>query len=305
MKLNQIQTLIAIAETGSIRAAARKMGLTQPALSKNLKSLEDELGLSLLHRSARGVSLTPYGQAVVTRGRGITLEMDRLRDDIEQMRGAQEGSVSLAVSPSPAVLLLPAVLKRFQQSFPDVQVTIRESVYPDTLQLLREGLADLAVGAQPPIRKTTTAEFVVETLYENKLVVTCRTGHPRARATSLTELLDCEWLLNGPSEGPGSLYAPVFKANGLPLPRPRLLSNSFISSLGILEHSDALCLLPERLITHLAQAGRLMALKLREPMPDWDVCLITRAQTPLTPVTQKMVQMFRRTAPLSMGIGLV
>lgn len=297
MKLHQIQALVAIAETGSVRAAARRLGLTQPALSKSLAALEEELSVPLVHRTARGATLTKFGQSIVTRGRGISQEIERLREEIEQMRGAARGGVTVAISPSPAQLLLPAVLRRFHREFPEIQVRVRESVYPDTVQLLREGLADFAVGAQPPSRKTATSEFLTERLYENKLVVGCRHGHPKAGVRSLRELRDCEWLQHGSADGPGSLYAPVFRENGLPVPTPWLVSDSFISSLKLLESSDALCLLPARLVSHLARAGRLTALQLDEPMPDWDVSLIMRAQVPLTPIALKLAQLFRRTPP--------
>ena len=102
MKLNQIKAIIAIAETGSIRGAARKLGLSQPALSKNLLATEQELGVQLVNRTSRGVNLTPFGQAILTSGRGIDLEFERLKDEIEQMRGLQECAVSIATSPSPA-----------------------------------------------------------------------------------------------------------------------------------------------------------------------------------------------------------
>lgn len=295
MKLSQIQTLIAIAESGSIRAAARRLNLTQPALSKGLQALEDELSVPLVHRTARGVILTSFGRAIVARGRGISLEFDRLREEVEQMRGAQGGRVLIAVAPSPAVLLLPSVLKRFHSENPDILVQIRESIFPDTLQWLREGQADIAVGAHPPSRKGAVSEFTTEKLYENRLVVTARQGHPKARSTSLADLLDCDWLLHGPSEGPGSLYAPVFRAHGLTPPHARVISDSFISTLSLLERSDALSLLPEMLIRHYTKQGRLIQLPLTETMPHWDVSLITRTQSPLTPMAQKMVEAFRRT----------
>jgi LysR family transcriptional regulator of abg operon len=295
MKLSQIQTLIAIAESGSIREAARRLNLTQPALSKGLQALESELSVSLVHRTARGVTLTAFGRAIVARGRGIALEFDRLRDEVEQMRGAQGGRVLLAVAPSPAVLLLPSVLKRFHADNPGIVVQVRESIFPDTLQWLREGHADIAVGAHPPSRRGAVSEFSTEKLYDNRLVVTARKGHPKAQARSLADLLDCEWLLHGPSEGPGSLYAPVFRAHGLKPPTPRVISDSFISTLSLLERSDAMSLLPELLIRHYENAGRLIHLRLNEDMPHWDVSLITRTQTPLTPMAQKMVETFRRT----------
>jgi LysR family transcriptional regulator of abg operon len=295
VKLHQIQTLVAIAETGSVRAAARRLGLTQPALSKSLAALEMELSVPLVHRTARGANLTKFGQSIVIRGRGISQEIERMREEIEQMRGAERGGVTVAISPSPAMLLLPAVLQRFHKEFPDIQVRVRECVYPDTVQLLREGLADFAVGAQPPARKTATSEFIAERLYENKLVVACRQGHPKANALSLLELLDCEWLQHGSADGPGSLYAPVFRENGFDVPKPWLVSDSFISTLSILESSDALSLLPAVLVEQLTQSRRLTALSLQEPMPDWDVALIMRTQTPQTRAALKLAQVFRRT----------
>lgn len=296
MKLHQIQALVAIAETGSVRAAARRLGLTQPALSKSLAALEEALSVPLVHRTARGANLTKFGQSIVTRGRGISQELERMCEEIEQMRGGERGGVTVAISPSPAMLLLPAVLKRFHTEFPEIQVRVRECVYPDTVQLLREGLADFAIGAQPPSRKTSTSEFVTERLYENKLVVAGRKAHPMAQARSLAELVDCDWLQHGSPEGPGSLYAPVFRENNLPVPVPWLMSASFLSTLSILESSDALSLLPARLVAHLARTGRLSALQLKEPMPDWDVSLIMRAQTPMTRSALKLAQIFRRTA---------
>lgn len=221
-----------------------------------------------------------------------------MREEIDQMRGTQEGTVSIVISPSPAILLLPGALRRFHQALPRVQIRVREGIYPDTLKMLRDGQVDIAIGAQPLIRKSAGAEFRSEHLYTNALVVTCRTGHPKAKSRSLKELLDAEWLQHGPAEGPGSLYAPAFKANGLPPPVPRIQSDSFTATINLLEHTDALSLLPERLIRHLTQAGRLQALRLIEPMPDWDVAMITRANSPLTPAAQKLVESFRRT-PLS------
>ncbi len=297
MKLNQIQALVAIAETGSIRAAAMRVGVTQPALSKSLQSLEEELSVSLMTRTSRGVNLTPFGQAMVTRGRGITQEVDRLREQIEQMRGALQGTINLAVSPSPSVILLPQALARFRQDYPHVQLRIREAVFPDTLQLLREGLADIALGAHPQIKKSKQPEFLVERLYYNRLVVTGRVGHPKAGAESLSELLDCDWLLHGPEDGPGSMYAPVFKAHQLLPPVPSIVSQSFIASLSLLEGSDALSLLPERLIRKLIDGRRLIMLPIRELTPRLDVSMIVRANQPLTPVAQKLLQILRRTSP--------
>lgn len=294
MKLQHLRALVAIAENGSVRAAARNLGVTQPALSKSLQQLEASLSVSLVTRTARGATLTPYGRAVLARAQGITQDLDRLREEVEQMRGALTGGVSVAISPSPANLLLPQALRRFHKDFPEVRVRVRESVYPDTLRMLREGQADLAVGAVPQLSRALTTEFHSERLYRNTLVVAGRRDHPMAAATSLADLLACQWLQHGPANGPGALLEPAFRAHQLPPPVPRVLSDSYTASFSILEHSNALSLLPERLIRH--QPG-LIALALREAMPTWDVSMIFRAASPLTPAAQGLAQALRRTPP--------
>jgi DNA-binding transcriptional LysR family regulator len=294
VKLQHLRALVAIAENGSVRAAARNLGVTQPALSKSLQQLEASLSVSLVTRTARGATLTPYGRAVLARAQGITQDLDRLREEVEQMRGSLAGGVSVAISPSPAKVLLPQALRRFHKDFPQVRVRVRESVYPDTLRMLREGQADLAVGALPPLPRALAAEFHSEMLYRNTLVVAGRQDHPMAAATSLADLLACQWLQHGPANGPGALLEPTFRAHQLPPPVPRVLSDSYTASFSILEHSDALSLLPERLIRH--QPG-LIALALRETMPTWDVSMIYRTASPLTPAAQALAQALRRTPP--------
>jgi LysR family transcriptional regulator, regulator of abg operon len=294
VKLQHLRALVAIAESGSVRAAARSLGLTQPALSKALQQIEEELSVSLVSRTARGVTLTNYGSAVLARARGITQDLDRLREEVEQMRGSLEGGVAVAISPSPAMVLLPDALRRFHQEFPAVQVRVRESVYPETLRMLREGQADLAVGAVPKLTRALSAEFHSEVLYGNALVVCCRKGHPTAGAKSLSDLLECQWLQHGPGNGPGSLFSPAFRAHDLAPPVPRIVSDSYTASFSILEHSDMLCLLPERIIRN---QPRLTALSLRESMPQWDVSMIHRSGSPLTPAAQAMATALRRTPP--------
>lgn len=297
VRLQQIHALVTISETGSIRAAARKLGISQPALSKSILQLEDEFSVAVVQRTPRGVNLTPYGRAMLVRARSIAADMERMREEIEQMRGTLEGVVSIATAPSPAALLLPEALKRFRSQMPNIQVRVRESVYPETLRLLREGVVDIAMSAQPQPRASGGAEFRSDRLYGNALTIACRYDHPKANARSLVDLLDCDWLLHGPADGPGTLFAPVFRANGLAPPVPKIQSDSFTASIHLIEHSDVMCVQPERLIRHLERERRVRALRLSEAMPSWDVYLVTRAGTPLTPAAQALATCLRRTPP--------
>jgi DNA-binding transcriptional LysR family regulator len=88
MRLNQIRDLLAVVETGSLRAAARRIGVSQPAMSKSIAQLERELQAQLLLRTARGIVLTPAGHAFVARGRVIDTEVRKAHDDLSALRGA-------------------------------------------------------------------------------------------------------------------------------------------------------------------------------------------------------------------------
>jgi DNA-binding transcriptional LysR family regulator len=91
MREAHLRDLIAVIETGSIRSAARKLGLAQAAVSKNLTALEKSLRVPLLVRSARGVELTEYGRIVLRRARVIDAELRHLQDEIETLRGDRHG----------------------------------------------------------------------------------------------------------------------------------------------------------------------------------------------------------------------
>src|SRR5919108_6228271 len=100
MRLNQIRDLLAVVEAGSLRAAARRVGVSQPAMSKSLAQLEREVQAQLLLRTARGVVLTPAGRALVARARVIEAELRKAQEDLTALRGGQEGMVAFGVGPA-------------------------------------------------------------------------------------------------------------------------------------------------------------------------------------------------------------
>src|ERR1700729_1609134 len=113
MKLNQFRDVVAIAERGSLRAAARHLGLAQPALTRSVHDLERELGAPLFERRARGMRLTPMGEAFVRRANAILSEVRRARDEVEQLSGGVGGKVVAGLSLAPHVALLPKALPAF------------------------------------------------------------------------------------------------------------------------------------------------------------------------------------------------
>ena len=130
MKLQHFRDLVAIAEHGSLRAAARYLGTAQPTLTRSLSELERELGAPLFERRSKGMFATPLGQAFVRRAIAILNDVRRAKDEFEQLRGNAVGSVAVGLSIAAHLRLLPKTLKQFRRSFPKVRLRIIEGFYP-------------------------------------------------------------------------------------------------------------------------------------------------------------------------------
>ena len=140
IRLSQIRDFLAVAETGSIRAAARSLGLTQPALTKSLRQLEAELGAVLVTRSVRGIVPTMLGQAFLARARSIDGDLRRAREEIAQLQGARKGTLSVGASTAPAMGVLPRAVVKLRGSWPQARIRVADTSFPNVLADLRDRL---------------------------------------------------------------------------------------------------------------------------------------------------------------------
>ena len=150
MELRQLRYFVAVAETGNISRAAQKMFLTQPALSRQIKALEDEIGQCLLERQAHSIRLTPVGEALVREARELLHRADEM---VERVRAAGQ-SVRLRVgyAPSLASGLLSGAVANFSQKHPNARVELFDLSTKEMLTGLENGTLDVAltVGQERP-----------------------------------------------------------------------------------------------------------------------------------------------------------
>lgn len=295
MKLSQLRDFIAIAEHGSLRAAARALGVTPPALMKSVNGLEAELHVPLLVRSSRGVALSDYGSRFLQRARLIQTEAQKAADEISEMRGRYEGTVTIGASPTPSLVLLPDALVQFRRKFPKVRINILGGMYHSHLRSIRSGAMDLAVSPVP--EGGLDAAFRCEPLFYNDIVIVARRGHPQAGVRSLAELADCEWVLTGPAtQGPGAAIFDVFRSHGLEPPRRMMQCDVTWTLETLLLNSDLMCALPRQLLQHGTLSERLCIVPVREPLPRYAVSLIYRSDVPLLPTIDYLATLMRRQA---------
>lgn len=294
MKYHQLKAFVAVAEEGSIRAAARRLNVSPAALTKAVKELELALGVSLVVRTARGVQLTGLGQQLQVRARLIVAEMQRARDDIEQAQGATTGAVAAAITPAAAVTILPDAFRAFRRRFPIARVSLIEGFPGVALPRLHDGTLDFAVAVVVP--ELLAAEFDHAELYASRSLIVVRRGHPLASATTLADLVDADWLMNPSPESSTQVLFNCFVAHGLPVPARVVECPSYGVAHSLIMGSDLIASMPEQLLEAEWARDHLAVLPIRETLPALSVQVIMRRDSPLTPAASMLLDCLRDSA---------
>jgi len=294
MKLHQLRDVIAVAERGSLRAAARHLGVAQPTLTRSIRELEKELGTALFERQATGMTVTAIGRSFIERAAAVQSELRRARDEVAQMQGQAQGSVRMSLSSVPHIALLPEALGPFRRRFPRVHLDIAEGVFPTIEADLRSGRLDFYIG--PPPVQTAAEGLLVEKLFDNTRVIVCRKGHPLAKARSLRQLVDAEWVTASITYRAEEELGPLFAQHGLPTPRLVMQARSSLTFIATLPNSDLLMILPVQWLSSPLIRDSIEVIALKEPLPTPPICIVRRAGLPLTPAAEYFCDMIRRAA---------
>jgi len=145
MNLRTLRYFVAIADAGSLTAAAEAISIAQPALSRQMHDLERDLGAQLLQRTARGVRMTKAGATLYESAQRMLAEAQKVRKQIEEPQGPAGSMVVMGASPTLSRVLVPGVFERCQRSLSGVKLTVREAFTPMLIDWLEKGVIDLAL----------------------------------------------------------------------------------------------------------------------------------------------------------------
>ncbi len=145
MTLKQLRYLIAIAEAGSFSAAARNAYIAQPALSRQIGMLEEELEMRLLERQHDGVVLTDAGRRLYEVARSVIQKIDSVKDELVSTKGDPKGQVSIAIPVAASALLLPLIITQAREKFPGIEVHVRDGLSTEGGQAIELGKVDFGV----------------------------------------------------------------------------------------------------------------------------------------------------------------
>lgn len=291
MQSYQLRALVAVADAGSITAAARNLGISQPAVTRALKQLEIDVRATLLYRNNAGVALTEFGVALVSHARLILKATDKAEQHIAQMVDAHGGTLSVASSATPFMLVLPSALELVRRQFTALDVRLQEAVYPTILGLFRDGSIDFAIGPVPA--EGLGADFTCDPLFEVELAVVLRRGHRLAHLNSLQDLSTLDWILTGPRNGPGAIHEQAFRAAGLEPPVCLTHCESVAATMHFVAHSDAASFVPRPIAEAFERSRLVSVVRIAEPTPPMRISLVRPNQSILTPAGQALFSAIR------------
>lgn len=213
MNVSQIKAFIAVVDHLSFSEAARSLGVSQPAVTMQIQSLEADVGVTLFDRGYRKVELTEGGAALLPHARHILAEIDRARDSIEKLSDAVSGRLTIAASTTPGQYVLPRLLGGFLKEYPAVGVTLRVYDTTDVITEVESGQADLGMtGAE-----VRGAKVHYEQLGADDLLLVCPPDHALARRKNVTfaELTDQPFIVREAGSGTRMVAEDIIRRGGL------------------------------------------------------------------------------------------
>ncbi|MFT4247095.1 MAG: LysR family transcriptional regulator [Pseudomonas sp.] len=289
MKLSQLRILVALHESGSLQETSRRLHISQPALSRALKELEDELGVPLLARSNKGASLTPYGVSLLGHARSALESVRRARQDIDDMRGQTGQEVRIGLT-TMASLLDPvqSAIAAFHLEHPQVRLTVLEQRPPQVQDLMQQGALDFALTSLIPAQ-TTSMEWLP--ICRKGMGVFARRGHPLANARHLRQLSGATWVCQDAPDNPNSVIYRLFEQNRMQVP-PNAIECGAAQLVGkLILEADALFVGLDEAPSYLVQW--MQRVQLEEKIPDSFIGILCPDRRLLTRMAAKLFDAMR------------
>ena len=184
MELRHLRYFVAVAEMENVSRAALKLHVSQPALSRQIRDLEDELGFSLLERTAKSVRLTDAGRAFLDNARALLQNADDAVTKARAIASAEPTELHVGYSATPTAKILPKILRAFQRKMPNVHVRLHDWNNKDSLDGIRDGRLQLGL-IVPPLKASALHDVRYEELFHERVCVAVAPQHPFARRRAI------------------------------------------------------------------------------------------------------------------------
>jgi LysR family nitrogen assimilation transcriptional regulator len=286
----QLEVFAAVSAAGSLSKAALEMAVTQPLVTRQIRALEEELGVELFYRNGRGVVLTEAGQLLKAHADDILDRVRLARNAVSSLRASPKGRLVLGVPPSVGTVMTVPLVKKIKNEYPNVNLQVIEGFSGHCLEWLIAGRIDAAVLYNSPAHPSV----LTEPLCDDELFL-IGPSEPRDElaedAIDLSVLARLPMILPSPPHGLRRLIDGVAAEHGI-IPRVEMELEAMPSTLLLVEEGSGYTVLPYASVHVLVEAKRVRVWPFR-PSLTRKLILATSSQRPMSPILRPLIRTVR------------
>jgi len=292
IKLRHLRTFVEVARRQSVKQAADQLAVTQPAVSKTLKELEEILDARLMERGRAGVTLTPVGEMFLHHAGSALASLIQGLDGIERARSGGEPVLTVGALPSVAARIIPSAVATLKAATPEQPVRIVTGPNPYLLDLVREGTLDLVVGRLAGPESMSGLSFAH--LYSERIAVIVRPGHPLIGASDLTRIADYTVLFPDSGAAIRELAEQLLITNGIARLPDRIETVAATFGRSYVRRTDAVWFISYGVVALDLADGLMAELPFNVDQTLGPVGLTMRAEAAMTPAMTRLSGILRR-----------
>jgi DNA-binding transcriptional LysR family regulator len=288
MELHQLRALMAVADTGSVTAAGRRLFLTQPAVTRQIRALEDELGGALFDRTTKPLTPTPLGRTALDQARRILQMTEEFRARISSDAGTLRGELKVGASYSLARQIIPALVLALRRRYAGVQVLLTTGWSGTIKRAVEEGSLDAGTVLLPP-HAQISADVVAARLARDPAVLVAPRSMPLRGTVRLEALRETGWVLNPEGCGYRAKLKRVLEEAGVPFrvvveaPDPGL-------QLDLIRAGVGAGIMSRRALPPRVEEAGLQTFAIAGITFSFEAWLLHRPRGPITPAVMPLVQ---------------
>ena len=294
MDARRLSHFIEIVDKGSISAAARSLRLSQPAVTRSLRTLEEEIGVKLVMRSSDGVTMTEFGRSLYAHARAVTAEIEHAYAEIRRLNGTGKVYVKIGVLPSVSSNLVARAIAALTRKEPDLCIHVTEGVHYELMSAIRRREYDFVVAMADRFEPESALRCRI--LLRDQLRIVARVGHPLmgVEDVSCADLVHYSWVHPVVGAAHRPILSQLFKGAGIEPPQAQVECASVQFAKMMMIHSDALGLMPDHAIEPELRSRSLCCLPIISEHLQRTIGIYFGTHRPLTPSARTVMREIER-----------
>ncbi len=295
MELRQLRHFVAVVETGNLTRAAGRIPISQPALTRSIRNLEQRMRVELLERNPRGVTPTAAGVQFYKHAKIVLNECSRITNNMSEFRRGTGGTVRVGIAAMFSRYVIDQAALEVSESHPKLAMVIRLGLFEDLVGELEDGRLDLVFSNLPPVSLPSALD--VEVLGQVHSAIVANSRHPLAkrRKVEQAELVDAKWVVIDQPHAHDFLDT-FFSGANLPTPPYVVRTNSLALIQALISSGEFLSVMPLHMVAAEVSAGTVRQLAVEHGSVERAAALLSRHGTPIPAAAEPLMEAIRGVA---------